>query len=134
MSGCIRGPIGSIVTMTLRKRNGSQIQYCIPRARVPGAGTEMLGALFQSGTNPSQAKNREPTQQDKLAKLMALRRRGNLNEDEFNAAKQRLLSGQDSQLRKAPSAPSIGSMFSALGSGIYMYIYISATIDKRVFM
>lgn len=52
-----------------------EVEYRMQRARVPGAGTEMLGLIFQRPSASSSSKAKEPTVQDKLDKLVALRER-----------------------------------------------------------
>ena len=121
VSAYIRGPVGSVVTMHLR-RHGQVVHFSIPRARVPGAGTEMLGVLFQSSAAGPSAQYREPSLHDKLGKLAALRDRGNLNSREFEAARSRLLSGQDSSIQRRPAPPSFGSILNTLGSDVFSLI------------
>jgi hypothetical protein len=121
VSSYIRGPIGSVVTMFLR-RHGQLVKLSIPRARVPGAGTEMLGMLFQNNAAVPSAQPREPSLQDKLGKLAALRERGNLSENEFAAARSRLLSGQDSSIQRRAAPSSFGTFLNALGSDVFSLI------------
>ncbi len=52
-----------------------EVEYRIQRARVPGAGTEMLGLIFQGASASSSSKPKEPTLQDKLEKLVTLHQR-----------------------------------------------------------
>ena len=47
VSSYIRGPAGSMVRMGILRNDKQRLEMRIQRARVPGQGTEMLGALFQ---------------------------------------------------------------------------------------
>lgn len=52
-----------------------EVDYRIQRARVPGAGTEMLGLIFQGLPAPSTSNFKAPTVQDKFEKLVTLHQR-----------------------------------------------------------
>ena len=154
VSSYIRGPVNSVVTLVgcacvccyapcetqtltcaaqlVRHRYHSDPEvYRIERAPVPGQGTEMLGALFQS--RGPRKEFREPTLQDKLDKLHTLHARGNLSDRELEAARQRLLSGQDTSLQHAQATHGLSSMFSALASdlGGFAQMFEDPEVVKR---
>eukprot|EP00290_Baffinella_frigidus_P005208 CAMPEP_0180136260 /NCGR_PEP_ID=MMETSP0986-20121125/11383_1 /TAXON_ID=697907 /ORGANISM="non described non described, Strain CCMP2293" /LENGTH=258 /DNA_ID=CAMNT_0022077241 /DNA_START=190 /DNA_END=966 /DNA_ORIENTATION=- len=88
VSDAIRGREWSEVSVFVRKRNGANTVVNITRQRVPGGKTEMLGALWQSGSasSPAWATRSPMSKQEKVAKLKELRHRGSLSEDEFDQA------------------------------------------------
>ncbi|EKX49710.1 hypothetical protein GUITHDRAFT_151438 [Guillardia theta CCMP2712] len=102
---------------TLRVRRGEAYRATIRivRQRVPGSETEMLGALWQKNHH----KPKEPkvaTKEDKLEKLVSLRKRGLINDVEFEHARLRLMEGREGELPKQKASFSYTHMFQTLQS------------------
>uniref|UniRef100_A0A7S0E4K6 PDZ domain-containing protein n=1 Tax=Hanusia phi TaxID=3032 RepID=A0A7S0E4K6_9CRYP len=111
----IRGREGSVVTLQVRRGAESRATIRIVRQRVPGSETEMLGALWQK----SHHKPKSPkvvTKEDKLEKLVSLRKRGLINDVEFEHARLRLMEGKEGELPKQKSSFSYTHMFQTLQS------------------
>lgn len=103
VSGLIRGKEGSLVFILVRKADGRVKKVRLVRQRQPGSKTELLGALWQSPSDsPKSAKQGTP--ESKLDVLNQLRSRGNLTEEEYQTALERLR-GRSS----VKSSPSSGS-------------------------
>jgi len=111
----IRGKEGSIVTLRVRRGEAYRATIRIVRQRVPGSETEMLGALWQKNHH----KPKEPkvaTKEDKLEKLVSLRKRGLINDVEFEHARLRLMEGREGELPKQKASFSYTHMFQTLQS------------------
>jgi hypothetical protein len=90
VSGLIRGKEGSLVFIVVRKADGRVRKVRLVRQRQPGSKTELLGALWQSHSSSSKSA-KQVTAESKLDVLKQLRSRGNLTEEEYKTAVQRLL-------------------------------------------
>jgi len=104
VSGLIRGKEGSLVFIHVRKADGQVRKVRLVRERQPGSKTELLGALWQSNSNSSKSA-KQVTAESKLDVLKQLRSRGNLTEEEYQTAVQRLQGGRP-QLQSSLSSGS----------------------------
>jgi len=126
VSGFIRGSAGSMVAITLRKKDGRRVVSNMQRRAVPGGTAEILGSLFG---NSFTAKYKEKTLEDKVHKLSHLYQRGNLSVDEYYDAKLRLECGETRQ--KTPeSSINFSGFWSTLTSDL-SYAFSDPEVIRR---